>query len=108
MFNKKNKKTEEENIKEERDKFRNRKETKVENKKYENKTIIENKTPVSVETIYEKTKEQVKTGNYKIENLKCLNCDRLMKEYDGRNGKFIGCPNWQQDVRCKKTYTIYK
>jgi len=72
------------------------------------KVELDIKKPEDVGNVYEKIKEKVKIGDYKIEELRCLNCDRLMKEYDGRNGKFIGCPNWQQDVFCKRTYTVYK
>lgn len=49
---------------------------------------------------------EVLKGGVKIEELRCLNCDRLLKEYEGKHGKFLGCPNFISDVECQKTYTL--
>jgi len=38
----------------------------------------------------------------------CPNCGRMLKEYDGKYGKFLGCPNYFMDQKCKKTYGINK
>lgn len=44
----------------------------------------------------------------KMEELRCKNCDRLLKEYDGKYGKFLGCPNFISDDECKTTYSMFE
>lgn len=52
--------------------------------------------------------EEVLQDGIKIEELRCVNCNRLLKEYEGKHGKFLGCPNFLSDEKCKKTYTLKK
>ena len=47
--------------------------------------------------------------NHNFENLKelrCTKCNRLLKQYEGKFGKFLGCPNWISDEECRDTYTL--
>jgi len=53
-----------------------------------------------------KVEEQLKKG-IKLSNLKCKNCGTQLEIYKGRYGKFIGCPNFNGDIDCKYTASIY-
>lgn len=55
---------------------------------------------------FQKISELLQSTTKIKEELKCQNCGRLLKEYNGKFGKFIGCPNFQSDEGCRSTYSI--
>lgn len=52
------------------------------------------------------TLKDILKGDNSSKQLRCENCDRVMKEYEGKHGKFLGCPNFMSDENCRNTYTI--
>lgn len=61
---------------------------------------------MKIKTLKEQLKGIITEDDKKY--MRCENCGRLMKEFDGKYGKFMGCPNYFQEEKCRKTVSLYK
>lgn len=55
---------------------------------------------------FEKIADIIKTTTKIKQEMRCQNCNRELKEYSGKYGKFIGCPNYKIDEGCRSTYSV--